>query len=84
VLHPQELVLPAFASVNFIDAETGHTITSAPGEIAAAYERELRKHIDALAAGARARGIDYNLVTTDMPHSTALRRYILRRGRAAP
>lgn len=79
VLHRYELTLPPLDSVNFVDAENGDIITARPSDIAASYERELRQFLDAIATGARARGIDYNLVNTSTPYSAALQRYLLRR-----
>jgi len=80
VLHRYELTLPPLDSVNFIDAENGEVLTARPEDIGTSYERELRAYLDAMAAGARARGIEYNLVSTAMPYAAALQKYLLHRG----
>ncbi|HRK36508.1 MAG TPA: DUF58 domain-containing protein, partial [Candidatus Hydrogenedentes bacterium] len=81
VLHRYELTLPPIESVNFVDAENGELITARPDDISASYERELRAYLDAMASGARARGIEYNLVNTATPYSIALQKYLLHRSR---
>lgn len=79
VLHRYELTLPPLDSVNFVDAESSETLTARPGDIAESYERELGNYLSHVANGARARGIDYNLVNTSTPHAVALQKYLLYR-----
>jgi uncharacterized protein (DUF58 family) len=79
VLHRYELALPPLDSVNFVDAETGEVMTARPGDIAESYDSALGAFLEQIAAGARARGIDYNLVSTATPHAVALQKYLLYR-----
>ena len=76
VMHRYELALPPLDSVNFVDAENGEIVTARPGDIAEAYDGALRAYIDQIASGARARGIDYNLVNTATPYAEALQKYL--------
>ena len=79
VLHRYEIELPPLDSVNFIDAETGETVTSRPADIAEAYRKQLGAFINVMASSARARNIDYNLVNTATPYHDVLQKYLLRR-----
>jgi len=80
VLHRYEVDLPPLDSVNFIDAETGETISSRPGDIARSYKRELDGFVATMAASAMARNIDYNFINTTTPYHDVLQKYLLRRG----
>lgn len=79
VLHRYELTLPPLDSVNFVDAESGEVLTARPSDIAESYDSVLGEYLDRIASGARARGIDYNLVSTSTPHAVALQKYLLYR-----
>ncbi|MCC6489193.1 MAG: DUF58 domain-containing protein [Candidatus Hydrogenedentes bacterium] len=79
VLHRYEVDLPPLDSVNFIDAETGESVTSRPGDISKAYRNQLNAFIGVMASSARARNIDYNLVNTTTPYHDVLQKYLLRR-----
>ncbi len=79
VLHKYEVDLPPLDSVNFIDSETGETVTSRPADIARSYQKQLGAFINTMSASARARNIDYNFVNTATPYSDVLEKYLLRR-----
>lgn len=81
LLHTHELMLPQMASVDFIDSETGEEVNSHPDEIREAYGRRIRDWIAELRAGARARRIEYESISTATPYSQALQKYMLRRSR---
>lgn len=80
VLHRYEIDLPPLDSVNFIDAETGETISTRPGDIARSYKKELDTFVNTMAASAQARNIDYNFINTTTPYHDVLQKYLLRRG----
>ena len=80
LLHQYEFELPPIERVKFVDAETGETIASRPGDIRKRYDAEMRNFVQTLSAYARARNIDYNFITTETPYSEALRKYLLCRG----
>ncbi|GMV93366.1 MAG: hypothetical protein AMXMBFR82_31440 [Candidatus Hydrogenedentota bacterium] len=80
VLHRYEVDLPPLDSVNFIDAETGETISSRPNDIARSYKKELDAFIHTMSSSAQARNIDYNFINTTTPYHDVLQKYLLRRG----
>jgi uncharacterized protein (DUF58 family) len=79
VLHEYEYELPPLDRVKFVDAETGEAIASRPADIRKSYNEEVRRFVQTLRTSARARNIDYHLVTTDTPYSDVLREYLLNR-----
>ncbi len=81
VLHPQELTLAGLEGVRLraIDSETGDRLTTDFSRVRKGYDAALQRHLHLIASGCAARGVDYNLLTTDMPIATALRRYLARR-----
>lgn len=81
VVHRHEWDLPALDSVEFVDAESGESITAAPRDLAAAYRKKMEDFVATLAGMARARNIDYRFTHTATPYSAVLRRYLLRRAR---
>jgi uncharacterized protein (DUF58 family) len=84
VLHPDEYRLPRVPHARFVDMESRESLTCAPEDLRAVYDAGMARHLDAMRAAARARGVDYNFVTTDIPYAQALRRYLLRRNAARP
>ncbi len=79
VLHHHEYRLPKIANANFIDLETYERMTCLPGDLEKSYSAEMDAFIGALSAQARARGIDYNFLTTETHYSEALHKYLLKR-----
>lgn len=77
IMHRFERRLPDLPSVNFIDLETAESMSAASDDIAESYEREIENFVRELKSGARARGMDYELVSTDQPYVESLRRYLL-------
>ena len=81
VLTPQELDLRGLEGLHLkmVDAETGQRAPTDIGTIRRDYADRMAGHLGQLRRGCAARGIDYNLLTTDQPVATALRRYLVRR-----
>ena len=79
VLHEQERNLPNVAHARLVDMETGGVLTCRPEDLQRSYEAKMREFVSTMKSSAAARGIDYNLVTTDMPYDRILRRYLLKR-----
>lgn len=77
VLHRYEVGLPPIENVDFIDAESGETLTVRPADIAEGYERELRRFIHTMSSNAKARAIDYVFLDTSTPYPVALQKYLL-------
>ncbi|NOZ22462.1 MAG: DUF58 domain-containing protein [Planctomycetes bacterium] len=79
VLHPDELELPAFPNVRFVDAETGESITAEPGDVRSEYRRHMNAFITEMKDHAAARQIDYNLVDTETEYYRVLEKYLYKR-----
>lgn len=81
VLHPDELRLPAAEEAVFLDSETGERVRVDTEEVREAYERLVQERMSAWARLFRSRGMDSQVVTTDVHYGVALEGYLL--GRAA-
>jgi hypothetical protein len=81
VLTPQELDLRGLGRLhlNMVDAETGQKTPTDIALVRRGYSELMAEHLGLLRRGCEARGIDYNLLTTDQPVAAALRRYLVRR-----
>jgi len=79
VMHPYERELPPLDAINFVDSESGATMTSRSGDIADAYAAEVNTFIETIRSAAIARGIEYRTVLTDEPYSDVLREFLLSR-----
>ncbi len=81
VLTRQEIDLSGLETLRarIQDAETGARLTTDTPGIRPGYLDRFRGHLKALFRGCQARGIDYNLLTTDQPVLDALRHYLVRR-----
>lgn len=78
-LHAEELHLPELTEAIFVDSETDQRVRLNVDDVTPAYRKRLKVFLDGWALAFRARGIDYNLVSTDTPYDQALARYLLRR-----
>ena len=78
-LHAEELQLPELAEAIFVDSETQQRVRLNVDDVAPAYRKRLKVFLDSWALAFRARGIDYNMVSTGTPYDQALARYLLRR-----
>lgn len=79
VLHQDEYRLPSFPNANFIDSESYDELTCMPADIRESYELQIQEFIATMANMSRARGIDYNFVSTATPYSDILEKYLHRR-----
>jgi uncharacterized protein (DUF58 family) len=82
VLHEDELHLPQVDSANFLDSESGEELTCAPEDLRTGYRRRIDEFCQGWRSRARARGIDYQFVTTATPYAKALEHYLVRRDKA--
>lgn len=80
VLTREEVEFPFAGEVELEDLESGRTVLASPAS-AAAYRREVAAFLDRWRSRSAVDGIDYTLVTTEMPLDRALRSYLLRRAR---
>jgi uncharacterized protein (DUF58 family) len=86
VLHPDEIELPrpsGNGETLFTDSETGEQIAVNLTDIADDYRARMRARLEEWSTALRARGVDYNLVTTDHDYSASLQRYLVTRGAKA-
>lgn len=82
-LAADELALPPVGAVEFVDAETGHTVAVQADAAAQAYAERVRSWLGQVEAEVRREGFDYVRLTTSDDLERALRRYLLsRRGGA--
>jgi uncharacterized protein (DUF58 family) len=81
VLTREEVDFP-FGDVELEDLESGRTVFAGPAS-ADGYRQEIAAFLDGWRNRCAADGIDYTLVTTEMPLDRALRSYLLRRARGA-
>lgn len=82
VLHiadPAELELAAGEETRFRDPETGRSVTLSPNDWASAYRDTVSRVVREWGDSCRSAGINYSLVTTDLPFGTALARSLDRR-----
>lgn len=82
VLTRDELSIQLRGATEFEDMETGKVVL-AGDEVAAKYGTDIQNFLGRWRERSAGHGIDYSLVSTDMPLDQALRSYLLRRGRGA-
>ncbi len=76
VLHDHELHLPEVDHARFLDLETREVLVTEPEGIRRAYQQELDDYLTQMRTHARARRIDYNLVTTSTHYNEAIEKYL--------
>ncbi|MEX2214671.1 MAG: DUF58 domain-containing protein [Phycisphaeraceae bacterium] len=83
ILSPQELGLEGLqrARLQMIDSETKDRVHTDVTRVQKRYSELVEGHIASLRRGCQARQVDYNLLSMAEPVTTALRRYVSRRGR---
>lgn len=84
LLSPDELALPFSGQIEIEDAESGAQRLVDGGAIRTTYDAALRAFLDRCRTGAARDGVDYALLRTDTPPSTALRQYLIRRAARPP
>ncbi len=81
LLDPGERELPAASEARFFDPESGEELTVSVADLRADYREAVVEALDEWARELRPQGIDYHVVDTDRPLSTALRAYLRKRER---
>jgi uncharacterized protein (DUF58 family) len=79
VLSPEERDFPYRDNLEFVDAETGQTLSAQASYIAEGYKRALNAHTDRLKLYCRQNDIDFVPLPTDEPLSTALLAFLAKR-----
>jgi uncharacterized protein (DUF58 family) len=80
VLSPAELSFPYTRDLEFEDLESGTRHLVDADTAAADYRAKVSAFLDRCRADAQRAGVEYTLMTTDVPPARALRNYLLRRG----
>jgi uncharacterized protein (DUF58 family) len=81
LMSPDELSMPFGGQIELEDAESAQRQLIDASAIATTYNAAVADFLDRCRLNARRDGIDYALLTTDLPPEHALRDYLLRRGR---
>ncbi len=76
----REIEFPYRGGVEFEDLETRGTRLVDASSLAAGYRARVTEFIERWRTDARSSGLDYSLMTTDVPPDDALRGYLIRRG----
>jgi hypothetical protein len=79
----EELTLDVGGAAEFVDSETGRTLTVQPSAARAAYVTAIQTWLTTVEQQLRREGIDYLRLITGEPLEPALRRFLMgRRGRS--
>jgi uncharacterized protein (DUF58 family) len=84
LISPEERVLPFGDHVELEDAESSERRLVDGASVAAAYRVAMDAFLERCRGHAQRDGVDYALMSTDMPPEVALRQYLLRRSHAQP
>lgn len=79
LLDPVEIDFSFNKEARFIDMETGKKLPVQPWMVKGDYTKKAREFFDAIQFKCRELGVDYNLITTDMPFDVALLAYLFKR-----
>jgi len=80
VMSRREIEFPYRGGVEFEDLESGGTRLVEASSLAEGYRARVKQFLDRWRSEARGSGLDYALMTTDVPPDDALRGYLIRRG----
>lgn len=83
VMDADELVLPDLADALFEDSETGQKVRLNVDDVRETYSRNLEAYLKRWQDLTRARGVDYNLVSTGVPYWKSLEDYMFSRATIA-
>ncbi len=76
VFDEDELKLPQYDNIRFVDMESGEEVQIEPDEIAANYQKNMQKFLDDLSVNSEARKIHYSLIDTTTPYLDAIESYL--------
>ena len=81
ILDPVEINFGFGSDRKFVDMETGEKISTQPFQIQKAYQDAMRSFIEKIKNESLSMGIEYNLITTDLPFDRALLNYFTKRSK---
>ncbi len=76
VFDEEEMSLPQYDNVRFVDMESGEEIQLEPDEIRAQYKKNMQNFLENLAKNSEARKIQYTLVNTKNSYLEAIESYL--------
>lgn len=76
VLDDEELRLPQYDNVRFVDMETKEQIQVEPDEIRSYYKKNMQSFLDQMAQDSEGRKISYSLLSTKHPYLEAIESYL--------
>lgn len=79
VLHPHELTLPEMDYGVFVDSESNDSVRLNVADIRDNYDCRMREFLEGWQRACSARGIDHNVVPTDVPYHQTLEKYLVHR-----
>jgi dienelactone hydrolase len=82
LMSPQERALPFGGHVELEDSESSERRLVDAASVSSAYQTAMDAFLERCRGHAQRDGVDYALMTTDMPPEVALRQYLLRRSHA--
>ncbi|MCM8528711.1 MAG: DUF58 domain-containing protein [Lentisphaeraceae bacterium] len=76
VLDDEEMQLPQYDNVRFVDLETKEQIQVEPDEIRSYYKKNMQSFLDQMAQNSEGRKISYSLLNTKQPYLEAIESYL--------
>ena len=76
VMDDDELQLPEYDNVRFVDMESGEEVQVEPDEIRRHYKENMQSFLDGMAESSEARKITYSLLNTASPYLEAIEGYL--------
>ncbi|MCM8535412.1 MAG: DUF58 domain-containing protein [Lentisphaeraceae bacterium] len=76
IIDDDELKLPEYDNICFVDMESGEEIQIEPGEIRKQYQKNMQSFLDNLSSQSESRKIKYSLINTKNPYIEAIESYL--------
>jgi len=76
VMDDDELNLPQYDNVRFVDMESGEEVQVEPDEIRSQYKKNMQEFLNSMAHDSEARKISYSLLNTSSPYLEAIESYL--------
>ena len=76
IMDPDEMELPQYDNVRFVDMESGEEIQLEPDEIRSHYKKNMQEFFDRIARESEAHRIQYSLINSQKPYLEAIESYL--------